>query len=175
MQIFNIVCVDTESQFSDKFPNDPMFTQLEKLSRTFSGVVLHDDYGIDASYKTLIADVSHLGACLLVGVIIRLRDSSYCREQNSGHGNPVINLCKIRQVVSSVLELYKLPALLRIPRAGEDVSLSVSAKVLKPQLREMYFKLSGFRPKDYNVPGVKFWEKSVDFNYISNTGGFVKS
>ncbi|KAJ5525144.1 AMP-dependent synthetase/ligase [Penicillium frequentans] len=111
----------------------------------------------------------------LVGAIVRLRDSSNYLGQESGLRNPDINLCKIRQDLSSKLEIYKLPTILRILRAGEGVPLSVSSKVLKPKLREMYFKLSGYRPKDYSEPGVEFWEKGVDLEYIHNAGGFASS
>lgn len=111
----------------------------------------------------------------LVGAIVRLRDSSNHLGQESGLRNPDINLCKIRQDLSSKLEIYKLPTILRILRAGEGVPLSVSSKVLKPKLREMYFKLSGYRPKDYSEPGVEFWEKGVDLEYIHKAGGFASS
>jgi len=59
-----MVALNVQCQFPHGFPNDLIFTQLEKLSRTFSGVILHDDYGIDTDYKTLVADVTHLRACL---------------------------------------------------------------------------------------------------------------
>jgi len=110
----------------------------------------------------------------LVGAIVRFRHPNN-REQKGKDENPDIDLCKIRQDLSSVLEMYKLPTMLRILRAEEEVPLSVSSKVLKPQLRQMYFKLSGYRPKDYAVPGVEFWEEGVDLKYIRNASGFAQS
>jgi hypothetical protein len=55
-----MVGLNGQCPFPQKFPNDPIFAQLEKLSRTFSGVLLHDDCGTDKDYKTLVADVIHV-------------------------------------------------------------------------------------------------------------------
>lgn len=47
-----------------KFPNDPIFTWLLKCSQSFSGVRIHDKYGIDAGYHDLIQDVIHFRQAL---------------------------------------------------------------------------------------------------------------
>jgi malonyl-CoA/methylmalonyl-CoA synthetase len=44
----------------DKFPNDPIFNQLAKLSRNVTGVIVHDRYGIDAGYRDLLNDILRL-------------------------------------------------------------------------------------------------------------------
>ncbi|KAJ5598163.1 hypothetical protein N7537_008247 [Penicillium hordei] len=41
------------------FPNDPIFTRLSRLSQERPGSIIHDEYGINASYKDLISDVMH--------------------------------------------------------------------------------------------------------------------
>jgi malonyl-CoA/methylmalonyl-CoA synthetase len=43
-----------------KFPNDPIFTQFAKFSKIVPGVIIHDEYGIDASYGSLLNDIVQL-------------------------------------------------------------------------------------------------------------------
>ncbi|RDW90300.1 uncharacterized protein DSM5745_02075 [Aspergillus mulundensis] len=41
----------------DKFPNDPIFTKLLELRDSAEGVLIHDDYGIDATLEDLLYDI----------------------------------------------------------------------------------------------------------------------
>lgn len=51
-----------------KFPNDPIFTQLANLCRIVPGVLIHDNYGIEAGYLDLMGDVTHLCHILRQGL-----------------------------------------------------------------------------------------------------------
>lgn len=93
----------------------------------------------------------------LAAALIRLRKSTLCQEEHSK-----IDLGKIREDLSSTLELYKLPTLLRILRDGEELPRTESEKVLKSKALEKYFHLSGYRPRDYSVEGVECWSTLVD-------------
>ncbi|KAL4878097.1 hypothetical protein BJY04DRAFT_221453 [Aspergillus karnatakaensis] len=41
----------------EKFPNDPIFTQLVGLRDSVEGVLIHDDYGIDATAEDILHDI----------------------------------------------------------------------------------------------------------------------
>ncbi|KAJ5260480.1 hypothetical protein N7478_012085 [Penicillium angulare] len=69
--------------------------------------------------------------------------------------NSEINLQKIRDDLSLGLERYKLPALLYILKAGEDVPKAASDKVLKTQALDKFFRIRGYRPREYCVDGVE--------------------
>jgi malonyl-CoA/methylmalonyl-CoA synthetase len=75
-----------------------------------------------------------------------------------------VNLLKIRQDLSSKMELYKLPALLRILHNKEELPMTSSGKLLKPQALEKFFHLDGYRPRDYAVEGVEFWGNEVEIS-----------
>ena len=64
----------------------------------------------------------------------------------------------------------KLPVFLRVLRAGEELPRTLSGKVMKNQIREKYFQLSGYRPRDYAVPGVEVWDLRIDMKFIQNAG-----
>lgn len=101
----------------------------------------------------------------LAATVIRLCSPHVARGSGLGDKNPdhlEINLRKIRDDLSSTLELWKLPTLCYILQDGETVPVSGSGKVLKPLMREQFFQVSGYRPADYAVPGVEFWGDSVD-------------
>ena len=51
---------ESSSATGQKFPNDPIFTQLAKFSQIIPGVIIHDEYGTDASYGDLLNDIVHL-------------------------------------------------------------------------------------------------------------------
>lgn len=93
----------------------------------------------------------------LATALIRLRKSTLCQEDHSK-----IDLRKIREDLSSTLELYKLPTMLRILRDGEELPRTDSEKVLKSKALEKFFHLSGYRPRDYCVEGVECWSTLVD-------------
>ncbi|KAJ5375799.1 acetyl-CoA synthetase-like protein [Penicillium concentricum] len=80
-----------------------------------------------------------------------------------------VNLCKIRDDLSSTTESYKLPRLLRILREKEVAPLTASEKGRKNEMREKYFKVSGYRPNDYFVPGVEFWGNETGSYFINPT------
>ncbi|KAJ5711003.1 acetyl-CoA synthetase-like protein [Penicillium malachiteum] len=44
----------------NKFPNDPIFVSLLRLRQSVQGVLIHDDYGIDAGPTDLLNDISRL-------------------------------------------------------------------------------------------------------------------
>lgn len=44
----------------NKFPNDPIFVNLLRLRQSVQGVLIHDDYGIDAGPTDLLNDISRL-------------------------------------------------------------------------------------------------------------------
>jgi malonyl-CoA/methylmalonyl-CoA synthetase len=48
----------------EKFPNDPIFVRLAQLEQSITGVLVHDDYGIDAEFKDLLNDVRRLRGTL---------------------------------------------------------------------------------------------------------------
>lgn len=84
-----------------------------------------------------------------------------------------INLRRIRDDLSPTTEIYKLPVMLRILRAGEDLPRTLSGKAMKNKIREKYFQLSGYRPRDYAVPGVEVWDLRIDMKFIQNAGKIV--
>lgn len=105
----------------------------------------------------------------LVAAVVRLCSPNGTRGSDLDEKKPEqleINLRKIRDDLSSTLEPWKLPILCYILQNGEKVPVSPSDKVLKPQMREQYFRLSGYRPANYAVPGVEFWGDSVDLKFI---------
>jgi len=70
-------------------------------------------------------------------------------------GNSDINLQRIHDDLSLGLERYKLPALLYILKAGEDVPRTASDKVLKAQALDKFFRIRGYRPREYCVDRVE--------------------
>ncbi|KAJ5919116.1 acetyl-CoA synthetase-like protein [Penicillium verhagenii] len=87
-------------------------------------------------------------------------------------GHDGINLEKIRADLSPTTESYKLPRVLRILQEGEITPVTGSEKSGKAQIREKYFKVAGYRPSDYAVPGVEFYgnETGHYFAQGSKTG-----
>lgn len=104
----------------------------------------------------------------LVAAVVRLCSPNGTQGSDLGEKKPEqeINLRKIRDDLSSTLEPWKLPVLCYILQDGEKLPVSPSDKVLKPQMREQFFKISGYRPADYAVPGVEFWGDSVDLKFL---------
>ncbi|KAJ5112956.1 acetyl-CoA synthetase-like protein [Penicillium angulare] len=70
-------------------------------------------------------------------------------------GDSDINLQRVRDDLSLGLERYKLPALLYILKAEEEVPRAASDKVLKTQALDKFFRIRGYRPRDYHVDGVE--------------------
>ncbi|KAJ5628252.1 Nonribosomal peptide synthetases (NRPS) [Penicillium lividum] len=97
----------------------------------------------------------------LVAAVVRLQIPALDEEGASG-----VNLDKIRQDLASNTELYKLPALLRTLQSGEETPVTSFGKSLKNQMRETFFHASGGRQNTHAVPGIEFWEKAVDLNFI---------
>ncbi|KAJ5946138.1 acetyl-CoA synthetase-like protein [Penicillium verhagenii] len=97
----------------------------------------------------------------LVAAVIRIKP-----------GHDGINLEKIRSDLSPTTESYKLPRILRILQEEEIVPMTGSEKSGKAQIRERYFKVAGYRPSDYAVPGVEFYgnETGHYFAQGSKTG-----
>ncbi|KAL4944310.1 hypothetical protein BDV06DRAFT_220464 [Aspergillus oleicola] len=48
----------------ERFPNDPIFTNLLRLSHSRPGLLIHDEYGIDAGANDLLNDVQRLREAL---------------------------------------------------------------------------------------------------------------
>lgn len=97
----------------------------------------------------------------LVAAVIRLKESTVNKNE--------IDLRRIRDDLSSDMDFYKLPTLLRILGPGDEVPFSSSNKPLKNQIREKFFQVSGYRPKDYAVPGVEFWGNILDWNTVKKS------
>jgi len=76
--------------------------------------------------------------------------------------HPKIALRKVREDLSLTLELYKLPAILRILEDGDELPQTASGKPLKKPILERYFQITGYRPRVYIVPGVEFWGDEID-------------
>jgi hypothetical protein len=96
----------------------------------------------------------------LPAAVIRIKDGVECE----------ITLRKVRDDLSPTTELYKLPAVLRILAAGEELPRTLSGKAMKNQIRQKYFQLSGFRPRNYAVSGVELWDGQIDLKFIQNAG-----
>lgn len=69
--------------------------------------------------------------------------------------NSDVDLRRIRDDLSLSLELYKLPVLLYILKDGEEVPRTASDKVLKAQALDKFFRIQGYRPREYCVNGVE--------------------
>lgn len=98
----------------------------------------------------------------LVAAVIRLKD------EVSNDVRSEVNLRKIRDDLALTTESYKLPRVLRVLQEGEKIPMTPSEKARKNEIREKYFKLSGYRPTDYTVPGVEFYRNEVDSNFFAN-------
>ncbi|KAJ5726589.1 AMP-dependent synthetase/ligase [Penicillium malachiteum] len=98
----------------------------------------------------------------LVAAVIRLK------EPASAQGHSQVNLAKVRNDLSSNTEPYKLPRLLRVLQEGETIPLTVSEKARKNEIREKYFKISGYRPRDYAVPGVEFYGNETGSQFLAD-------
>ena len=68
-----------------------------------------------------------------------------------------IDLQKIRNDLAPTMGKHKLPALLKIMKADEQVPRTVSQKVMKTEALERFFGIVGYRPPNYRVEGVEFW------------------
>ena len=99
----------------------------------------------------------------LVAAVIRLTEGVANDESR-----PEVNLHKIREDLSSTTEPYKLPRLLRVLQEGETIPLTTSEKALKNEIRQKYFKISGYRPRDYSVPGVEFFGNETGSHFLAN-------
>jgi malonyl-CoA/methylmalonyl-CoA synthetase len=95
----------------------------------------------------------------LAAALIRLTNS---RERQDNIAD--IDLRKVREDLSLTLELYKLPAFLRILTDEDEVPYTASGKPLKSQMLERYFQISGYCPRNYVVPGVEFWGSRGDLS-----------
>lgn len=109
---------------------------------------------IDLSYiaEAYVLPVMDFEARELVAAVVRL-ENKVTRDES----HPEVNLYKIREDLSSIVEPYKLPRLLRVLQEGETIPLTSSDKARKNEIRKKYFKLSGYRPRDYAVSGVEFF------------------
>lgn len=107
--------------------------------------------------EAYVLPVLHYEAHGLAAALVRIQKSTLCQEDHSK-----IDLRKIREDLSSTLELYKLPTLLRILQDGEEIPRTDTEKILKSKALEKYFHLSGHRPDDYSVEGVECWGTRID-------------
>lgn len=69
---------------SQKFPNDPIFTQLAQLSHEVTGARIHDEYGIDAEYGDLLNDIAQLREALRKELPRNWFDSAGLLRQEAG-------------------------------------------------------------------------------------------
>lgn len=77
--------VKNETQpITQAFPNDLIFTRLQRLSTERHGVVIHDEYtGIDATYNDLVSDVVHFRQNLREQLGSSVFDKSGCLRKES--------------------------------------------------------------------------------------------
>lgn len=94
----------------------------------------------------------------LVAAVVRPKDAVSSDE---------VNLQKIRDDLSLTTEPYKLPWVLRVLQEGETIPMTASEKARKIEIREKFFKLSGYLSKDYAVPGVEFWGGEIDSTFFA--------
>lgn len=97
----------------------------------------------------------------LVAAVVRVQTMGLDQEDSSE-----VNLQRIRQDLSSTTEIYKLPALLRILKSGEETPITASGKPLKNKMREMFFQKSSDPKSTHAVLGVEFWESAVDLSLL---------
>jgi malonyl-CoA/methylmalonyl-CoA synthetase len=93
----------------------------------------------------------------LAAALVRLK-----RPNGQDSYPQIIDLQKIRSDLALAIELYKLPALLRILQDGEEVPRTASDKAMKKKMLEQYFHISNYRPPQYAVKGVEFWGNGID-------------
>ena len=105
----------------------------------------------------------------LVAAVVRLQAIGPDQK-----GASEVNLHKIRQDLSSTTEIYKLPALLRILKSGEETPVTASGKPLKNKMREKFFQKSSDPRSTHAVPGVEFWESAVDLSFVLNARNSAK-
>jgi malonyl-CoA/methylmalonyl-CoA synthetase len=118
---------------------------------------------IDLPYiaEAYVLPVMDFEARELVAAVVRLEN-----KVTSDESHPEVNLYKIREDLSSIVEPYKLPRLLRVLQEGETIPLTSSDKARKNEIRQQYFKLSGYRPRDYAVPGVEFFGNETGSQFL---------
>lgn len=109
---------------------------------------------ISEAYVLSVLDYENQG---LAAALIRLKKAKEAEEMDLN-----IDLQKIREDLSLTLELYKLPAFLRILQADDEVPQTGSGKPLKKAILGKYFQISGYRDRDYAVHGVEIWSDRTD-------------
>ena len=99
----------------------------------------------------------------LVAAVIRLK-----KDVVSDKNHPQVNLQKVRDDLSLTTEPYKLPRLLRILGEEDTIPFTASEKARRNEIRIKYFKLSGYRPRDYSVPGVEFCGNETGSQFLAS-------
>lgn len=85
----------------------------------------------------------------LCAALIRVRKNTVSEDE--------LSLAQIRTELSETLPTYKLPMLLRILKAGEEVPMTISQKPIRKEIVKQYFGVTDYWSAENPTPGVESW------------------